>query len=948
MLGCLAALWISGVSFHQGLQEPPRLFVEGKGELGFSAMHLNGASGDLWLGDRTGGIFHLTSELRLQHSTSIARPGVPTASFATDAEGGVAAAIDWLGSLTLFDRQGEPIQSPALFPRAYSSVACDASADRLLLGAKSGSLTLMDRSGVPLGKFTPSQPSAPIESIWMDARAGRFCAIGGDGTLRFGTIEANSPVVRRSMRLIGGVSKACFSDDGRRLAFVTPDRSLCVCTLDTAEVGAKLVEVSGAADVTQVAFSPNGEQLAWGDRNGTVGLIRLGDDKPKTVSAHESAVLAVRFSSDGTRVMSASADGSAAVSRVPNLDRLALFSGQLGWVLDIVQARDPDRFVTLCSNDEVRIWSLRTGKTVATTYFWPSGEWACVAPDGRFDGSNAGHVEKLSWIISGQKIGLDQFAATYYTPGLQRSLLGVDGAPLPDLPKLDVASLPASSYVKQGSKIVVTVRNTGGGVGRVEVYVRDVRIKEFRPQDVEAAVQTFEIDLAAPEIRNRLLAEDREANAITVYATARDEVVRARLTLPASVEPETAVAAPKFFALAVGCDYPGSEYELAYPSADARAMANTLRAAATALPFASVEIKELWLSKAGNSKDRPTKQAILDAIRAYKGKVGASDVFVLYISGHGSARAGGKNGYYYLTSEAPRRRGDVETDPLASTYTVSGDELADALADSIYADKRVVILDTCAAGAAEVALAKDVSIETAQELRRFHDRSGRYMLAGAATNALSFESAALEHGLLTYALLEAVQSMDASATREGGDHKRYLDVERWLSYAENRVPRLLELIGSTIPQQPRKTNGTRANSFDLGVVDPVVAAGVALKSPKPTISWGYVVDDNDEDPLGLEAQLRTLTAPAGKGAARLGLAAKGSRNASLIQVNVKYKSVGSGIEASVSLQRFVGPGLQVQTVKRLTFAGPASEIAEIILQGIIPAAEQVWLARPKP
>lgn len=924
--------------------DPPRLFVQSGNDLGLEQMHIDLATGSIWLGDRSGNLHRLNGTGHRMFSIG-SNPANPNGELSSDASGKLIAVRDWSGSARLVAESQDALLPPrAAVMSRVAAIGASRDGSRVLFIGANGSVTLTDRSGLPIGRSISEATLGEALAAWVSPDGGRFLVIGR--SILAGRLGAEGPTVEVRTPVPASLAMAKIAPSGRWIAVVDQARNLSIIPVAASGRAGASERLPHASQVATMAFNLKGDRLAWGEQAGRVGMVEpIRLSQAVTVQSHKARVTALRFAS-GERLLSCSTDGSAAVLATPSLAKVAKFEGQLGWVTAISETADPDRYVTVCSTDEIRFWSADKQAPIASVYLWSNGQWAVVSPDGRFDGSDGGRVSGLSWIISGQRVGLDQFSATYYSPGLLRSMLGLDQEAKGDVPLPDVAPLPTATIERAGTRLKVAVRNNGGGVGRVEIFVRGVRVREIRPADVEAAQQLIDIDLEAPEIRDRLpgIPLDRVAESITILATARDELIRARLSGSAGIEDVVPTVAPKFFALVVGCDYPGTGYELAYPSADCRSIAAALESTAKALPFAQVDVQLIWLSKSGSSAARPTKRAILDAIGAMKAKVGAGDVFVLYLSGHGAARAGGKPGYYYLTSEAPRVRTTIESDPLAPSYTISGDELAEALANSVYADKRLVILDTCAAGAAEQRLARDVDVETAQEIRRFHERSGSYLLAGAAENALSFESPALEHGLMTYALLEAIQAIDPAATREGSDRRRYLDVERWLAFAEDRVPALMRMIGSGDAQQPRKTNGARAQSFGLGVIDQQVAKSIGLRQPKPTVAWGFIGDEADEDSLDLEAQLQGLTTTGSRGAG-IGVAARGARGPSLLQVNVRYRKVGVMIEATLILQRFVGPTLRPSTVRRWTVSESPDRIAATIYDSVVKNASQVWEIR---
>src|SRR4029077_10242945 len=130
---------------------------------------------------------------------------------------------------------------------------------------------------------------------------------------------------------------------------------------------------------------------------------------------------------------------------------------------------------------------------------------------------------------------------------------------------------------------------------------------------------------------------------------------------------------------------------------------------------------------------------------------------------------------------------DLQTlaDPAVRTATtVSSEELTRWIKD-IPALQQVMVLDTCAAGAAAVKLTakRDISGDQGRAIERLKDRTGFHVLMGCSADRVSYEASQYAQGLLTYSLLEG---MRGAALRRG----EYVDVSKLFQYAADRVPEL--------------------------------------------------------------------------------------------------------------------------------------------------------------
>ena len=259
----------------------------------------------------------------------------------------------------------------------------------------------------------------------------------------------------------------------------------------------------------------------------------------------------------------------------------------------------------------------------------------------------------------------------------------------------------------------------------------------------------------------------------------------------------------------------------------------------------------------------PTKANIERAFAA-AGKARPQDVLVVYLSGHGVAFG---DTYAYPTADANTiDPNDFSRDSqLLSQTAISSDELANWVNKGIPATHEVMILDTCAAGAAAVKLAqmREVPSDQTRALDRLKDNTGFHLLMGSAADAVSYEANSYGEGLLTYALLEG---MKGAALKNDVD----VDVVKLFEYAADRVPDLAHGIGGI--QRPLPLERPGAESFDIGEIDSADRARIPLAVPVPVILAPRFMDPVElSDNLSLEpavsAELRDETDVTSRGGA---------------------------------------------------------------------------------
>ena len=158
----------------------------------------------------------------------------------------------------------------------------------------------------------------------------------------------------------------------------------------------------------------------------------------------------------------------------------------------------------------------------------------------------------------------------------------------------------------------------------------------------------------------------------------------------------------------------------------------------------------------------------------------------------------------------------------------------------------VLILDTCHAGQLITDLTKTRGLPSAElrSLDRMKDRTGMFIIAGSAADAVSYEASRYGQGVLTYSLLEG---MRGAALRENA----FVDVGQLLTYAVDRVPALARGIGGI--QQPRMATPAGGESFDMGWLPAATdLAKIPIAEERPLLlKTSFTPEDQPLDVLDL-------------------------------------------------------------------------------------------------
>jgi WD domain, G-beta repeat/Caspase domain len=256
---------------------------------------------------------------------------------------------------------------------------------------------------------------------------------------------------------------------------------------------------------------------------------------------------------------------------------------------------------------------------------------------------------------------------------------------------------------------------------------------------------------------------------------------------------------------------------------------------------------------------KPAQQGeILDALKAIarNSRSTASDILILYLSGHGVSFGGPQGDYYYLTSKAFSTH--LEEGNIPAQTAISGKEIEDLIL-SIPARKRVLIMDTCAAGRLVEELEKTKAADgtNVRAGERMYDRTGLWVLAGSAADAVSYEASFYGQGLLTYSLLlgmkrdwpQAVEQDPRSNTPELVDvHKLFEDAAKTVQ--EELAPD----IGGI--QKAKVLNKRDARGFAIGRITSQDRDSIRLSLKKPVyLRSSFQLESRPRDPLDLSGRL---------------------------------------------------------------------------------------------
>jgi uncharacterized caspase-like protein len=235
-----------------------------------------------------------------------------------------------------------------------------------------------------------------------------------------------------------------------------------------------------------------------------------------------------------------------------------------------------------------------------------------------------------------------------------------------------------------------------------------------------------------------------------------------------------ATTKPTMHALVIGInEFKNPKLKLNYPVADAALFADTLRKQASGL-FEKVNITKLTTMEETTSENITKHLNKMQALNP-------DDLFVLYVASHGTVDEGE---YFMITSNV----GSTRTEKLRA------DAISQALLKELIANipttKKVIVLDTCNAGAMgdaiQVAmLTRGMNEDTAIKIL---SRAVGSTILSASTSAQEAAEGYKGHGLFTYVLAEGMNGK-ADKGKTG-----YIKTTDLADYVDVEVPELAEKV----------------------------------------------------------------------------------------------------------------------------------------------------------
>ena len=419
------------------------------------------------------------------------------------------------------------------------------------------------------------------------------------------------------------------------------------------------------------------------------------------------------------------------------------------WSLGSIVSLSNGCFISVGREFTAEFWKPRESTPCGQLLVLNQGaDWLVSDRSGLFDGTPAAE-RQIEWLIDNRRVRVDQIFEKAYRPGLLKNLGSVTApsqAPVAGLqiqpPEVTFQSpAPGAEVAQRIVEVRISVKDLGGGAGEPRLYVNGKAVPQTARREDGAYLLQAPLQAGVNDLR---------CSAMDKSGTVESRGDRLRLTCTA-VPPRN----PKLMVVALGVNQAANAPKLSFAEKDAQALAEKLQSPL----FESTEVRLLTGDKARTEVLRQTFQEL--------GKVAQpQDTLVLFLAGHGSLDS---SGYHFLM--APGQP------------SVDGPALAQWLRE-FPAQKQFVILDTCHAGAVSDEIASSFAVSQ----QRMARGSGVYLLAACRSDQSALELPKLQHGLLTYSLLEGLRSAPPNSRQQ-------VTVSGLVYYVCSQVPDLCRQIG---------------------------------------------------------------------------------------------------------------------------------------------------------
>lgn len=520
--------------------------------------------------------------------------------------------------------------------------------------------------------------------------------------------------------------------------------------------------------VHSVSYSPDDKYVATSDGEDTrIWEIKTGREIKKL----NTCIWLKGFSLDGNYIIGQYLDGDYMKWNLKTEKIMSASSSNIEkFSYGIHYTSNKRNIISTGSKDgKIRILDVETGSLIYTIVNGKNGDYLTYTPEGFFTGTEWA-MKNLVHIVDGMDvIGIDQVYDKLYRPDLVAAKMrGEDISEYAkevnlasivrsgNAPAVAIENLPELSDSRDVT-FDICVQDTGGGIGNVSIVLNGKTIQLSEGVASSRGEQKI--------FRHTVTLQNGQ-NKIEAFAMNSAGMIESRLA-SADVSWQGKTSKPNLYVLTVAVNkYRDKDLWLNYCVPDAASIEESFKKQQSGL-YQNVCVYSL--------KDAEvTKEGLEQKFKELSSLVTADDVFVFFVSGHGTTYDDGD--YYFI--------------PVNFRYTNKTDIPLNAISKSdltknlslIKAGKTLMMLDTCNSGAF-FADSNKRGMGDKGIFERLSRATGHAILAAASDSQSAMEGYN-GHGVFTYVLL------DGLAGKADSDGDGFVTLTELSSYVENQVPEL--------------------------------------------------------------------------------------------------------------------------------------------------------------
>ncbi|MCH2234052.1 MAG: caspase family protein [Crocinitomicaceae bacterium] len=562
---------------------------------------------------------------------------------------------------------------------------------------------------------------------------------------------------------------------------------------------------SGELGKTFIGHTAITGSLAFTEENEMVsaswdGTVKLWDFNSGTLEAKlkgfKGGVFAVEVLNDGL-IAAAGADKSIRIWD-PNKNEIKFeLVGHNSAVTDLSFDKHRNRLLSCSEDGVIKLWDLDQKSEIFTRLQISENEWLATNQFGYFDGSSKA-LGNVNYVSGNEVLPINSFFKKYYSPGLierindgekfndQGSYFNGKMKTVPDV-SFELANKRSGinlseedtipNWVENSIDLALKINSKGINVDDIHVYNND---KIIFSEALESDISFRGISSDNKSINVPLVEGVNIIKAVVVNENGV-ESIPTQLVVTKSGEAQKS----DLYILTLGInDYKNPSYNLNHSVNDAEAFGDILNERSSGL------FNEIYIESLENGQ--VTKEGVETKLKELIEKITINDVFVFFYAGHGvlgESIASGEQDFFMVLHDLTNFYGGKE---VLNEKGFSAKELFDYSID-IQAQKQLYVIDACHSGGALNTIAQRGN-EREKIIAQLARTSGTYFLTASQSQEYANEASGLEHGLFTYAILEALSG-------DKGDFGNEVSVAEIKSYVEQRVPELTEEYHGT-PQYP--------------------------------------------------------------------------------------------------------------------------------------------------